>query len=464
MFITAIFVYIVSNFFDHDVLRWLLSLLTISILLFTFFRMKGFLKILGSSFLILGCFFLILNEVEWDNYILSFGRMLNLVTIVALLPILALPIKLGNYKQSIKTILTNKMRKSLHFYFLTSGLSYLLSSFINIATIPLMYYSMRPSADLFPIKEKDRFLSRAILQGYGMAALWAPVTPIVGIVIEMTGVSWYSLLPIFIPLSILGLSFAWLNGVIINAKRQKDIDFPTDMEWEKVRAEMMNSTIGDESIERSGKLVHIVIAILLFNVLVMMLEQTMNIGFLLLISLIVIPFSFIWSLLLGKTEHFFEGIKDHFTNQLLNMKDQFFVFLAAGFFISSLYVTGADQTFNVWILSIKELVGNHLFITLIPLIPFTLTFIGMHPLIVLALVAGVLDADVLKIAPEILALAMLGGAVASFIMGPFNAAIGLMSNNIKEHPFRISRWNLEFTIVYLLMIMSSVYVFQLLNL
>jgi len=62
--------------------------------------------------------------------------------------------------------------------------------------------------------------------------------------------------------------------------------------------------------------------------------------------------------------------------QLLKMKEQFIVFLSAGFMISAIQTSGAGDVINAWIMAGKNAIGTDLFLLLIPLIPFGLAFVG----------------------------------------------------------------------------------------
>jgi hypothetical protein len=104
---------------------------------------------------------------------------------------------------------------------------------------------------------------------------------------------------------------------------------------------------------------------------------------------------------------------------------------------------------NSSILQYKEVIGIEIFFVLLPLIPVILAFLGLHPAVTLALMAQSLDAQALNVSPHLLTVTMLMGAVTAFLLGPFNTTIGLMANMIKTSPFKVSNWNMNFAITYL---------------
>src|SRR5688572_5856394 len=73
----------------------LISCLSLAIVLCTLFQAKRFVQLLGSTFLISGMVLLWTSGASWHQYILSFGPMLDLLTMFTLIPILGIPIKLG---------------------------------------------------------------------------------------------------------------------------------------------------------------------------------------------------------------------------------------------------------------------------------------------------------------------------------------------------------------------------------
>jgi hypothetical protein len=431
----------------------LLSVLCLAVVVSTLWTAKRFVQVLGGIFLLLGLVMLWKSDAKWFTYIQSFGPMLDLITMFTLVPILSIPIKLGGYSGGIQSLIRQKVKTSGHLYIMTSGISYFFSIFMNLATLPMTYYSIRPALSVFSVKHEERFMSRAITRGFAMPLLWAPVTPIVGIVIGMTGVSWVSILPYVVPLSLLGLGLDWYIGA---RKAKKMPALQKDLSANETAA-----TIEHERKNRPGRVFQILLAILIFNMVISMAEAYLSYSFLILISLLVIPFAFTWSVLLKKGKEFVEHLQEHFQSFSFKMKDQFFIYLSAGFFISAIKVSHTDELLNSWIYQLKNMIGMEFFLILLPLIPLAFAFTGLHPAVTLALIAEALNPTVLGISPHILTVAMLAGAVSSFLVGPYNATIGLMSNIVKESTFRVSNWNMPFASIYIGVVMIYLFLLEL---
>ncbi|MEG9295864.1 hypothetical protein V6B33_05340 [Mangrovibacillus sp. Mu-81] len=452
----SIVLYLLNELVNGIELSPVISIICFVIVSMTIVKVDKFVRLIGGAFLALGLIMLLKSHAGLGEILLSFGPMLNLLTLFALVPLLALPIKLGKYSENIQGFISRRVRSSTSLYSLTSGISYFFSIFMNLATLPMTYFSIRPAADGFPLENRERFMSRAITHGFSMPLMWAPVTPIVGIVIDMTGVKWAAMLPYVLPLSVLGLLLDWYTG---GYRKRKRVRFGTSTAIDETAAaiEVENGKSGG-----TGKLSHILIAIILFNIVISILEHSLSLSFLIVVSILVIPFAFVWCLLLGQAGSFTTGLVEHYQKHLLKMKDQFFIFLSAGFFISAIEFSGTDHVVNGWITSFKNVIGIEIFVLFIPLIPLALAFIGLHPAVALALLAGTLDPHSLDVSPYILTVSMLAGAVSAFLMGPYNATIGLMSTIVKTSSYKVSNWNSVFTISFLSLVMLYLIFLQLL--
>lgn len=285
-----------------------------------------------------------------------------------------------------------------------------------------------------------------------MPLLWAPVTPIVGIVISVTDVSWISILPYVVPLSILGLGMDWYIGA---RKSKKMIPSVQD-----VSAHETAATIEHGQMNSPRRILQIFLAIIIFIAAISLAESLFHYSFLILVSLIVIPFAFSWSLFLKKGTDFGNQLLKHFQSFSISMKDQFLIFLSAGFFISTIHISHTDEWLNDWIMKFIQVAGVEIFMILLPLVPLAFAFLGLHPAVSLALMTGGLDISALGLNPHILTVAMLAGAVSSFLVGPYNATLGLMSNLVKDTSYKVSNWNITFTTFYIICVMLYLFLLQ----
>ncbi|TGA99870.1 hypothetical protein E4665_02675 [Sporolactobacillus shoreae] len=446
LYLLAILSYMISSFFPKQpVLHMTVSVLSMLAVLISLRFVKGLALIFGLFFLIGGGAMLVWSGSAPIHFISSFGEMIQMVTLFALIPILSIPIRFGNYADEVHSIIRKRVKSATQLYMLTSAASYFFSSFMNLAALPMTYYSISSSVKEYPIDNKKRYLSRAITHGYAMPLLWSPVTPIVGTVLYLTGTAYSKILPFLLVMSIGGLLLDWVS---ISHPLQL---FRRRLQWKRAKKETAAS-LTPLTGGRPARLFHILAAIILLNALITLLDHFFSFSFLFLVSLIVIPFAFLWCILIGQGKPFFPGVVRHFQTYIPKMQNQFFIFLSAGFFITALNVSGADTVVTQWVNTLIHFSGIRIFLILLPLIPFALAFIGLHPAIGLALISAALHSDLLNKSPIVVTVAMLGGAIPAFLMGPYNATLGMMSSIINEKPIKLSNWNFPFTCLYLVLL------------
>lgn len=446
IYLMAIISYILSSLFSHQQsFKLFVSVLCMLAVGFSLRRVRGLALSFGVFFLGMGSLMLVLGHAKAVQFITSFGEMIQMVTLFALIPILSFPIRYGHYADEIRELIRRKVTSHSQFYVLTSIISFFFSSFMNLGALPLTYHSIAPATNQFEMTHKKRYLSRAITHGYAMPLLWSPITPIVGTVLYLTKTPYSHIFPYLIILSVAGLILDWTtskgaSGFMNKARNETE---------QEIAVTQVSGAVKEL---RLTKLWQIVGAILLLNGLVTVLNHFFTLSFLFLVSLTVLPFAFIWCFLIGKTRPFLLGLRNHFRTYIPQMQNQFFIFLTAGFFITALHVSRADGMVTHAVDTMIQFTGLRLFLIVLPLIPFALAFLGLHPAVGLALISEALRSQVLLEASVVVTVAMLGGAVPAFLMGPYNATLGMMSALIHEKPFTLSHWNFPFTWRYLILL------------
>ncbi|MFT8323235.1 MAG: hypothetical protein ABF649_20415 [Bacillus sp. (in: firmicutes)] len=443
MLIVTLFMYLISVICPWLPLGLILSCICLGIILFTFFTVSRFVRLLGSIFLLLGVVMLWRSQASFFEYITSFGSMLQLLALFGLVPILAFPIKLGDYASGIQDLIQRHVKKSKHLYMMTSSISYFLSIFMNVATVPMTYYAIKPVLEFYPLQNENRFISRAITHGFTMPLMWSPITPVVGVALSLTGVSWLSILPYVLPLSLFGLALDWFLGAKV-AKKALHKSNPAALYNHELAA-----SIEENKPKSTKRILHIVVGIILLNGILILAEHYFSLSFITIVSLLVIPFSCSWCLLINKGKEFRSSLKEYVGSFSNKMKEQFFIYLAAGFFISAIQTSKTDLVINSWMVKAEDMIGGTAFLLIIPIVPVICSFIGLHPTITLSLMAEALNPSLLGISANVLTVIMLIGAVSAFLVGPFNTTIGLMSSIVKESSFKVSNWNIVYTLSYL---------------
>ncbi|PTX64669.1 hypothetical protein C8P63_102163 [Melghirimyces profundicolus] len=458
VFTGAILLHLISTSAHVHLFDFVISLLSIVAVAIAIPHASSMARTLTFIFILSGSWMLWARGIHLPQYISLYGNMLHLLSLFVIIPLLAIPIQLGGYSKIIKRLLHLKVRSQQHLYQLISGSSFFLSCFMNLATLPMMYYSVKDTIDQYPIQSHKRFVSMSIVHGYALPILWTPVAPIVGVVLDLTGVSWIRMFPVLLSLSLGGLILDWSIHFLMKNR----LSF-SKIQDKQARREAATTLEEGFMIDKSEakiikrKLMQLGLVISFFILLITTLEHALPIGMVLTTVLMTFPFAAIWSGLMGKGASFLEKASRHVSRYVPDMAEQFAIFLSAGFFVKALELTGHNHEVNVVVQGLNHWMGDPLFLALLPFIPLGLSFTGMHPVVAIALLAESLNPQLLGISVEKLTVALLGGAVTTFLMGPFNATIGIMSSIIKETPLRISAWNGSFTAGFVVLLIGFLY-------
>jgi hypothetical protein len=422
-------------------------------------------KIFSSLFLMTGTWFVMQKGIDPYHYIIIYGDMLYLLSFFAMLPLLTIPLKLGNYDLSIQQILYKNTRSVTQLHRTISSISFLLSSFLNLATIPIMYYTIKGSVEKIVKSNTDKFLCLAIIHGYALSVAWSPFSGAVAMALETTGVSWSSVFYKLFMISIVALLLNWMiYGIQVKQKKRMselNVSDDANLSISDINAVLENKEVIDKSTTNKAiiKLLQIVIVILMLIFMVIWLTKLFSFGLVVSTTIMVFPFAFIWSLALKKGFAFMGEIKSYAVKDIPDMADQFAIFLSTGFFVQALQYSGYNYFINEHVLQFNQFVGSTVFLSILPLIVLGFGFIGMHPITAITLLAESMNPSLLGISAEHLAIALVGGAVMTFTIGPFSGTLNMFSILIHKSTFRIASWNVLYTFGFFLLLVTVLFLF-----
>ncbi|MFC3882213.1 hypothetical protein ACFOU2_01195 [Bacillus songklensis] len=449
IFTLAVVLFLVFQLAPFKGLGFMLSIVSIMAIAFSLRSCHFFTRLMSVVFLALGTLMAGSKGIDFLSYVKLYGDMLYLLSLFAIVPLLSIPIQVGGYRKVFEQLFQRRVKSISQLYRVVTGLSYFLGSFLNMAAIPIVHSSIKSAVEAWPIGKPKRFLASGIIHGYSLPIMWTPLSGIVGVVLYATEVRWLHIFPMLFFISLVTLVFNWIIFSMMEDYGQSGVG-----QRETAAAEEHVSL--DDHPFRCRKMLQILFAIVLLLFLIVSIDAIFSLGLVVSVTLLTVPFAWIWCLSLRKNQAFWLEVKHHFTRKVGEMSESFAIFLSAGFFVQALHYSGNDYLVNELFVQFKELVGVHLFLILIPYITLLLAYIGMHPIVVVNLLAQSLKPAILGITPEQMAIAFLGGAVMTFYMGPFSGTLGLMSSIIDVAPFRIARWSLVYAIGFSLILATAI--------
>lgn len=135
--------YMLNKFIGNLLFDYFIGALAVLTIILSFKNTGRLYKIVGSIFLITGLFIWWFFSPLGIEIFLHFDRLIGLIALFFLLPFLNAVVKVGRYDQILSSIITTNMKNVYQLYQKTSLTSYILSIFLNLAVIPVLFGSVK---------------------------------------------------------------------------------------------------------------------------------------------------------------------------------------------------------------------------------------------------------------------------------------------------------------------------------
>jgi hypothetical protein len=449
LYLAAIVIFLLASLAHLPALMPLASVLALLCIVVSLPACGPIARTLTVLFLAGGYLMLWRAGVAWPQYLLAHGEMLYLLALFAVLPLLSIPVQLGAYGNSIETVLRSRISGLFQLNCVVTVLAYLCGSFMSLAAMPIMMTSLAPVVSAYPLRDPQRFATVATIYGYVLPILWTPVSGVVGVVLHGLHLEWTALLPMLIGLSLAGLLLNWALFWLIELRGRPATVAPAPP-----------GTPQPPSGPALRHLLQMLLGIVLMVTLIGVFDRVLKIGMLTVVTLLAFPYALGWSMALRKGRAFMHLAAQHMTSRLPRLADQFAIFLAAGFFVTAMHLSGTDHTVNQAFLALHQALGTRLFLLAMPLMALAASMAGVHPLVAIALLGQSLKPDVLGIDARLLALTLIGSSVLTYMLGPFSGTLGLMQSLTRIPGYRLARWNLPYAAGYVALLAIAILLFR----
>jgi hypothetical protein len=422
----------------------MLSVLSLAAILVSLPACGWPIRVLTALFLGGGMWMLYQKGIAWPERLQAFGQMMYLLSLFAVLPILATPVKLGGYSRAIQAVLQGRITGVFQLNCLVTALAFVCGSFVTMAAIPIMVASMSPVIGAYPIKDKVRFMAVSATYGYLLPLLWTPVSAVIGAILYILNVDWFSVFPTLLMLSLASLVANWVIFYLLEVRGEAKSMI--------VEKELSQST----STPHFRPLVQMVLGIVLLVIAVILMEELFHIGLITIVTLVAVPFAFAWSAVIGQGKAFVTAAGQSLSTNLPRMAEQFAIFLSTGFFAGAMRLSGFDHTANLAFLDLLNAIGTQMFLILLPVMALLASCLGIHPIVAITLVAESLKPEVLGITSDQLAITLVGSCILTYMLGPFSGTLGLVQSVLHVSTFRLSWWNLPYALGYFVLLSATI--------
>ncbi|MDV2683699.1 hypothetical protein RYX56_04825 [Alkalihalophilus lindianensis] len=436
--------FLLYSFFPIDLLELILSILAAIILLFVINQVKLPQKMISLILLLSGISIYVLMNVHITDALQGLLRNLPLLSLLLLVPLLAIPMKVSGYLESTYHYLSKWQNDSNKAFMGLTSLLSLLAPVLNMGSVRLVHEVARDVQ--FPTK----LLGKSYFIGFSTAMLWSPYFASVALVLVSVNVRVTDYILVGLGYGVIQLG---LGMLLFRFAKVED-------EGVRIKA-IPNATI-NESLHRLNivKLISMIVGMI---VSLLVLESFTTLSMLVLVSLISLIIPILWWI--GSQQK--SRMKDSFQEYLLSIssksQNEIVLFLSAGFFGSAISYTSVARIIETtmgWASSVSLL----FFIGLVVVIVSMFAMAGVHQIIIVPLLAMYAGTDVTGITPVALAVIFLMAWALSSILSPLNAINMLVSSLLGRSGFTTGmKWNGVYLFLLFVVGVMMAYSIQLLN-
>lgn len=430
---TVFLLHILNIFIESDALNYMIGLLAAIMLVVSFFKASALFMILSSAFLVIGGYLFIQNGESLAVIPSLLTSNLSLLTLLAMLPWMNSVVRSGRFDRSLNDLMKVNVSDLGKLYARSSGTTLTLAAFLNLSASTIAQEVLKDSLKDIPTTVRNKFISMSTLRGYSLALLWSPLEVLLALPIFLTGVSYVSILP-------------WMLLIAL-------IVFVLDSLWGKFKfrkyayGDSEDVTISSERIKKlQRKLTNLGIALMLFLLLVIVSGTIFQLDFILTVTLLIFPFAFIWSVVMKRRRSFWVIGWHHWKEKTNTMQNFIVLFVSLSLFS---YGIGNSQFLPLIENPILQVAEYPIIVFfLIQFLFIFLSMFGVHPLATLGILGSLINTLLSVYNPLSVAIVLATGAIGTLTVGTYGLLVTLTAVNIEQSPYKITWYNLLYSIVY----------------
>jgi DcuC family C4-dicarboxylate transporter len=356
-------IYLISRFSYWESANILVSLICLVTLIIYFPYVNGVPRITSVILIIFGIILFRTVHVDLLTGFLAFGENANILTLFILVPLIGIPISVGNYLKHVEILYTYYTRNKNQFYLLSAIFTHLLSIVLNLGAIPLIYQLLNSGKN----SAMQTTLIKSLTRGYMISTFWSPFFISVALVISYIKVPWIKLFPVGFFVSLVCLYIGYLVEKHID-NNQTDVS---------KKAEHYSYGILKES---WGKVRELLFSLLFITILIIIIETMTDYNVITIVSVIAILSPLVWTFFLGKQHLLVIELKNYIFVVLPRMKGEVCLFISAGVFANAVLFTNLS---NYVVYTLQALnMDNLIFLSFFLITTSTVfSIVGVHPIV-----------------------------------------------------------------------------------
>lgn len=435
-------IYIIHTLTQYVWLTWVLGGLVFVIIALLLPQLRGSVLYLTVLFLILGGGLLLYQQASLLTWIQSASINTAIVTLFVFAPLFGIPVRLPKYVEAIKHLYRTKVKGIFSFFVGSQMLTSILSVFLNVGSITVAYHL----ASIHPFSKSKRLLGNALNRGFAGAIFCSPYFAAMAIVCSALNLAWAQILPYMLGMVLISFIVSFLMEITYMRKYAKEYVEEVELEREEIALE-----------EQSKVLYSLIIYLVSAVLIILVLEKSLTLPMVVLTCLSAALFPLIWSMIFRAMPTYKQGIKEHARRTIPSLKKEITFFLAAGFFSGAI----GEAKFGDFIVANMDRIPLPLPIafSICTLLIIALTsLIGLHPVILVTILATGIDPFRVGITPEFLGVLLLGSWAITNTISPASAVNNLIAGLSHTDVLKVSARNYKFALILLIILPSFLFI------
>ncbi len=429
-------VYIASQLWQGEALFWVAGGLVFAAILAMLPRLRGMTLGLTLAFVIAGSILLAVQDVGVRSWFEAAGINATIVTLFVFAPLFGIPVRIPSYLKALERFYETSLTSGTVLFVGTQMLTLIMGVFINVGSIPVVYNL----AFVKPRPGVAGLLANALNRGFAGAIFWSPYFAAMALITSALSVSWSALLPYMLALSALSLLVSLA------------------VDWRGLRR-IEEQGAGEESEGKGAFPLGLGLYLVSAIAFVLLLERVLEWQMLLITCLAAVIFPLGWCLAKGAMPTYRQGFANHVEVTLPALKKEIALFLAAGFFSGSIGATGFGESIPKLLAPIPLPIDVTFAVFAVVLIVGT-SMIGLHPIVLVTVLANGIDPQSVGLTPLWLAVLLLGSWGASNTVSPASAVNNLLAGLFRKSVFELARQNYKFSLCMAVLLPLYVWVMK----
>ncbi|MDQ0253302.1 hypothetical protein J2S74_000674 [Evansella vedderi] len=420
--------YLAYFFFPVNVLQWSLFVLSIFAFGMSIIRVSKVPMVIGLVLSLTGTFIILVFDYGLQELINGFLMNLPILSLFLLVPLISIPLKSGGYFNGIQGIMYQWAKYPKKIFFIVTSFLFVIGPVLNIG-------SLRVVNDMVNrLKLPAPLLAKAYVLGFASVSLWSPYFASIVLIMFYLEVQITQFIPYGITLAFIQL---FVGNVIFRnwVKRNKGVvDTSNVQREENAEITVTNKTVG------YTKTIQFLVIILGLIVSILTLEFVSGYPVPLLVSLTSLAFPLLW-VLVSRTWVAFGNELKIYQYRLGKTSSEVVLLLSAGLFGHAITLTPFANTISTFLYTVADLSILLLAIIIVSVVAI-LSFIGVHQIIVVPILAMQMDPSVIGVPGELLAVILALAWSVSVMFSPLIASNIMVGQLVNRSSFTVSaRWN-----------------------